>query len=85
MYIIGSADDAEGLAKGCLEKMRAIYEETKTLQTDLRRLEEGWQDEGIAEVREVINQVIMEISNHFDDIVDLSNLMNAYAEILRRR
>lgn len=85
MYIIGNAEEAEELAQGCLVKMKEIYEATKTLQTDMRRLEEGWQDEGIVEIRDVINQVIKEIDSHLDDIVELSNLMKAYAEILCRR
>lgn len=85
MYIIGSADEAEGLAQGCLIKTKEIYEETKTLRMEMHRLEEGWQDEGIVEIRNVINQVIKEIDSHFDDIVELSNLMKDYADILRRR
>lgn len=84
MYIIGSAEQAEGLAKGSLQKMKEIYEATKTLQSNLKKLEENFQDEGRTEIENVIKQIIIEINNHFDDITLLSSGLMEYAEILRR-
>ncbi len=84
MYVIGKAEDAEGLAQGTLVKMKTIYEATKTLQEDLRKLEASFQDEGIEEVREVIAKIYQSIDSHFDDVVHLSNGLKEYAEILRR-
>lgn len=84
MYVIGSAEQAEGLAQGSIQKMREIYEATKTLQSDLKKLEESFQDEGREEIENVIRQIIIEINNHFDDITQLSFGLKEYAEILRR-
>ena len=84
MYLIGNAEEAEGLAQESLVKMKEIYEETKALHGYLKKLEESFQDEGIEEVRDVVNGVMKEIDGYFDDIVRLSDNLKAYAEILRR-
>lgn len=84
MYVIGSAEQAEGLANGSLQKMKEIYEATKMLQSDLKKLEESFQDEGRAKIENVIRQIVIEINNHFDDITQLSSGLKEYAEVLRR-
>lgn len=85
MYIIGKAEEADRLADAALQKMKFIYEETKTIKTELSRLQESFQDNGMAPVEQAVNTVIMSINSHFDDIVKLSKVLKEYAEILRRQ
>ena len=36
MYVIGNAEEAEGLADECLKRVKEIYEETRQLQFELK-------------------------------------------------
>jgi len=52
MYVIGNAEEAEGLADECLKRVKEIYEETRQLQFELKKLQESFQDNGIEEVND---------------------------------
>ena len=83
MYVIGNAED-EGLADECLKRVKEIYEETRQLQFELKKLQESFQDNGIEEVNDVVMKVYMEIDRHLDDVTEVRNVLKQYAEILRR-
>ena len=84
MYVIGNAEEAEGLADECLNRVKEIYEETRQLQFELKKLQESFQDNGIEEVNDVVMKVYMEIDRHLDDVTEVRNVLKQYAEILRR-
>ena len=78
------AEEAEGLADECLKRVKEIYEETRQLQFELKKLQESFQDNGIEEVNDVVMKVYMEIDRHLDDVTEVRNVLKQYAEILRR-
>ena len=84
MYVIGNPEEAEGLADECLKRVKEIYEETRQLQFELKKLQESFQDNGIEEVNDVVMKVYMEIDRHLDDVTEVRNVLKQYAEILRR-
>ena len=84
MYVIGNVEEAEGLADECLKRVKEIYEETRQLQFELKKLQESFQDNGIEEVNDVVMKVYMEIDRHLDDVTEVRNVLKQYAEILRR-
>lgn len=84
MYVIGNAEEAEGLVDECLKRVKEIYDETRQLQFELKKLQESFQDNGIEEVNDVVMKVYMEIDRHLDDVTEVRNVLKQYAEILRR-
>ena len=84
MYVISNAEEAEGLADECLKRVKEIYEETRQLQFELKKLQESFQDNGIEEVNDVVMKVYMEIDSHLDDVTEVRNVLKQYAEMLRR-
>ena len=84
MYVIGNAEESEGLADECPKRVKEIYEETRQLQFELKKLQESFQDNGIEEVNDVVMKVYMEIDRHLDDVTEVRNVLKQYAEILRR-
>ena len=82
--MIGNAEEAAGLADECLKRVKEIYEETRQLQFELKKLQESFQDNGIEEVNDVVMKVYMEIDRHLDDVTEVRNVLKQYAEILRR-
>ena len=67
-----------------LKRVKEIYEETRQLQFELKKLQESFQDNGIEEVNDVVMKVYMEIDRHLDDVTEVRNVLKQYAEILRR-
>lgn len=84
MYVIGNAEEAERLADECQKRVKEIYEETKQLQLELKKLKENFQDNGVQEVNDVVMKVYIEIDRHLDDVTEVRNVLKQYAEILRR-
>lgn len=84
MYVIGNAEEAEALAGACLKNVKEIYAETKQLQSELSKLRESFQDNGVQEVEDVVANVYREIEKHLDDVAEVRNVLQQYAEVLRR-
>jgi len=85
MYIVGDAEEAEELAKRCLLNVKEICAATKELRSELSRLQESFQDNGVKEVEEVVFKVYAEIQTHVDDVVEISNILKQYADVLRKQ
>ena len=83
MYVIGNAEEAEGLADECLKRVKEIYEETRQLQFELKKLQESFQDNGIEEVNDVVMKVYMEIDRHLDDVKSSPPLFNQVTALCR--
>lgn len=82
MLVIGNADEARSLAKGIFLKTKTIYELTKDIDGKLRILGNSFADDGFQEYEEIVKKIYQSINVHLEDVKDLQNAINAYAEIL---
>lgn len=84
MQVIGSAQEARGLATGIRVRAGAIVELTQDIGGKLRTLGGSYQDSGYAELEEIVNKVIKSILDHKDDINTVIAGLNEYAGVLER-
>lgn len=85
MQVIGSAEEARALAKGLKVRTQTIADSAKDISIKLSALGGSYRDSGFAELEEIVNSVIKSILSHKIDIINVSNALDHYAEVLERR
>ena len=79
---MGTADEARSLSRGILVKTKAIYELTKDINVQVRTLGSSFQDDGYKEYEEIVTKIYKSINAHLEDVKNLQNAINAYADVL---
>ena len=84
MLILGNAEEARGLARALLVETKSIYELTRNIDEQLKKLGSSFQDEGYNEYHEVVLQIYQSINTHLEDIQSLQTAINEYANVLEK-
>lgn len=84
MQVIGSGQEARGLATGIRVRARSIVDLTKDINGKLNTLRGSYQDSGFAELEETVNKVVNSILSHSEDVNTVIAGLNEYAEVLDR-
>ena len=85
MKIIGNSEEAVRLSKEIVIATKEMVEETKGIEQPLRRLKESFLDNEVEYIEDIINKIIVTITEYMDDIGNVKTVMDGYAELLRKR
>ena len=85
MKIIGNSEEAVRLSKEIGIATKEMVEETKGIEQALRRLKESFLDNEVEYIEDIINKIIVTITEYMDDIGNVKTVMDGYAELLRKR
>ena len=85
MKIIGNSEEAVRLSKEIVIATKEMVEETKGIEQALRRLKESFLDNAVEYIEDIINKIIVTITEYMDDIGNVKTVMDGYAELLRKR
>ena len=85
MKIIGNSEEAVRLSKEIVIATKEMVEETKGIEQALRRLKEYFLDNEVEYIEDIINKIIVTITEYMDDIGNVKTVMDGYAELLRKR
>ena len=85
MKIIGNSEEAVRLSKEIVIATKEMVEETKGIEQALRRLKESFLDNEVEYIEDIINKIIVTITEYMDDIGNVKTVMDGYAERLRKR
>lgn len=85
MKIIGNSEEAVRLSKEIMMATKEMVEGTKGIEQALRRMKESFLDNEVEYIEDIINKIIVTITEYMDDIGNVKAVMDGYAELLRRR
>ena len=85
MKIIGNSEEAVRLSKEIVIATKEMVEETKGIEQALRRLKESFLDNEVEYIEDIINKIIVTITEYMDDIGNVKTVIDGYAELLRKR